>query len=127
MSTDMRIQGCLKKASTKSTTIEKAQASSLGTSKLLLVVEDLHVVEGTWDLHVEVVGIRGLLLLDASRLIAGTECIENKGGNKSKGEYLAYSARLKPKHSMNYAFVSKWKERLYSGLHDRSTTVRGKT
>ena len=72
------------------------------------------------------VGIGDLLLLDASRMIAGTGYIENKGGNKSKGEYLAYLPRFKPKHSKHYAFVSKWKERLYSGLHDRSTRVRGK-
>ena len=41
---------CLKKASTKSTTIEKAQASCLGTSELLLAIGDLDVVEGTGDL-----------------------------------------------------------------------------
>ena len=57
LSTDARIQGCLKKASTKSTTIEKAQTSCLGTSKLLLVVGELHVA---------MVSIRDLLLLDAS-------------------------------------------------------------
>jgi hypothetical protein len=57
---------CLKKASTKSTTIEKAQASCLGTSELLLVIGDLDVVEGTGDLHVAVVAIGDLLLLDAS-------------------------------------------------------------
>ena len=54
---------CLKKAITKTTTIEKAQASCLGTSKLLLVIGDLHVVEGIGDLHVAVVGIGDLLLL----------------------------------------------------------------
>ena len=50
---------CLKKASTKSTTIEKAQASCLGTSELLLVlvIGDLDVEEGTGDLHVAVVVI----------------------------------------------------------------------
>ena len=63
---------CLKKASTITTTNEKAQASFLGTSELLLVVEDLHVVEGIGDLHVAVVGIGDLLLLNASCLIAAT-------------------------------------------------------
>ena len=57
---------CLKKASTKSTTIEKAQASCLGTSELLLAIGDLDVVVSTGDLHVAVVAIRDLLLLDAS-------------------------------------------------------------
>ena len=48
---------CLKKASTNiDNSIEKAQASCLGTSELLLVVGDLDVVVGSGD----------LLLLDSS-------------------------------------------------------------
>ena len=45
--------------------IEKAQASCLGSSKLLLVVGDLRIVEGIRYLHVAVVGIGDLLLLDS--------------------------------------------------------------
>ena len=42
---------CLKKASTiNNNSIEKAQASCLGTSELLLVVGDLDVVVGSEDL-----------------------------------------------------------------------------
>ena len=37
----------------------------MGTSKLLLVVGDLHVVESIKDLHVAVVGIGDILLLDS--------------------------------------------------------------
>ena len=49
---------CLKNASTnRDNSIEKAQASCLGTSELLMVVGDLHVV---------VSSIGDLLLLDSS-------------------------------------------------------------
>ena len=57
---------------------------------------------------------------------AAADQAKQKGEGKSKGEYLAYSARLKPKHSKQYAIVSKWMKRLYSELFDRSTRVRGK-
>ena len=50
LSTGMRIQGCLKKASSKNNNDRKGEASCLGSSKLLLVL-----VIG--DLHVAVVGI----------------------------------------------------------------------
>ena len=48
------------------TMIEKAQASCLGTSELLLAIGGLHLVVSTRDLHVAVVDIGYLLLLDAS-------------------------------------------------------------
>ena len=49
---------CLKKASTnRDNSIEKAQASCVGTSELLLVIGDLDVVVGS---------IGDLLLLDSS-------------------------------------------------------------
>ena len=51
---------CLKKASTNdNNSIEKAQASCLGTSKLLLVIGGLDVVVGS-------IGDLLLLLLDSS-------------------------------------------------------------
>ena len=50
MSTDTRIHGCLKKASTKTNNDQKGEASYLGTSKLLLVEGELHVVDGIGDL-----------------------------------------------------------------------------
>ena len=80
---------------------------------------------GIWDIHIMVVGIGDLLLLDASRLIAETVYTKQKREGESKGEYLAYSARLQPRLLSIYALVSKWMKRLYSGLYDRSTRVRG--
>ena len=44
----------------------KGEASRLGTSKLLLVEGELHVIEGTGNLHVVVVGIGDLLLLGSN-------------------------------------------------------------
>src|SRR4051812_8091671 len=98
----------LKKARTKNNNDRKGEASCLGTSKLLLVVGDLHVIEGIGDLHVAVVGIGDLhiavvgigdlhvavvdigdlLLLDALRLIVEIVCTKPKGKEESKGEYL---------------------------------------
>jgi len=88
---------CLKKASTNiDNSIEKAQASCLGTSELLLVVRDLHVV---------VDSIGDLLLLDS---IVWPQ--------QSKCEYLTYSRDLHPGILSIYALVSNGKGRLYSGL-----------
>ena len=60
----------------------KGEASCLGTSKLLLVEGELHVVEGTMDLHVVVVGIGDLLLLDskAPTSTAAADQAKHKGG-----------------------------------------------
>ena len=66
MSTDTRIQGCLKKASTKLNNDRKGEASCLGTSKLLLVEGELHIVDGIGGLQVVVVGIGDLLLLGSN-------------------------------------------------------------
>ena len=69
MSTDTRIQGCLKKASTN-TTRSKGEASCLGTAKVLLVNGELDVVEDTGD----------LLLLDSNVDYSG------RSGKTIKGE-----------------------------------------
>ena len=69
-------------ASTKSTTIEKAQASCLGTSELLLVKRGLDVVEGIGDLHVAVVDIGDLLLLDSNVGCSGRSGKTIKGKRK---------------------------------------------
>ena len=53
----------------------------MGTSKLLQVEGELHVVEGTGDLHVAVVGIGDLLLLGSNVDCSGRsgkEIKENK-------------------------------------------------
>src|ERR1041385_5370417 len=110
MSTDTRIQGCLKKASTKSTLDRKGKASYLGTSKLLLVKGELDVVEGIGDLHVAVVGIGDLLLLVSNVDCSGRSGKTIKGENKA-GEYLAYPRVLRLLLSI-YAFVSNGKGRL---------------
>ena len=65
LSTDTRIQGCLKSSINNNNTIEK-EASFLGTSKLLLANGEPDVVEGIGDLHVAVVGIRNLLPLGSN-------------------------------------------------------------
>ena len=61
----------------------KDEASCLGTSKLLLVEGEFHVLEGIGDLHVAVVGIGDLLLLD-SNVTAAADQAKHKGGNKPR-------------------------------------------
>ena len=78
------MQGCLKKASTNNNNDRKGEASCLGTSKLLLIVEDLHVVEDTRDLHVAVDGIGDLLLLDSKA--PTSDCSNRSGIQKTKEE-----------------------------------------
>ena len=94
--------------------IETGEASCLGTAKLLLVNGELDVVVGfCWD----------LLILGSNVDCSGRSGKTIKGENKA-GEYLVYSRVLCPA-TKQYAIVSKWKGRLYSGLQDRNTRVRG--
>src|ERR1041385_7117303 len=113
MSTDTRIQGCLKKASTNINNDRKGEASCLGTSKLLLVKGELDVVEGIGDLHVAMADIGDLLLLGSNVDCSGRSGKTIKGENKA-GEYLAYPRVLRPLLSIMHCI--KWKgEAVYSG------------
>ena len=87
----------------------KGEASCLGTSELLLVVGDLHVVVDT----------SGVLLLLGSNVWLQQPCIENKDRKARVGEYLSYSRDLRPGILSIYAIVSNGKGRLYSGLNCR--------
>ena len=80
----MRIQGCIKKASENNNNDRKGEASCLGTSKLLPVEGELHVVEDTRDLHVAVVGIGDLLFLDSKA--PTSDCSNRSGIQKKNGE-----------------------------------------
>ena len=73
---------CLKKASTNQYSIEKAQASCLGTSKLLLDERGLDVEEGIGDLLIAVVAV-GDLLLQGSVVDRSGRSGKAKRGNKA--------------------------------------------
>src|SRR3954462_6594572 len=97
----MRIQGCLKKASTNNNNDRKGEASCLGTSKLLLVDGELDVIVGASG---------GLLLLGSNVYCSGRSGKTKR--EKSKGENLAYP-RVCHTLLSNYAFVSNGMGRLY--------------
>src|SRR3954469_8670009 len=83
LSTNTRIQGCLKKASTN-TTRSKRRGLLPGTSKLTLVEGELHVVEGIGDLHVAVLGIGDLLVLGSNVDCSSRSSKTIKGENKAR-------------------------------------------
>ena len=63
---DPRQQGYLKKASTKTTTIEKVRPPAWQPPNYSWSKGELDVVDGIGDLHVAVVGIGDLLLLGSN-------------------------------------------------------------
>src|SRR3954466_1669015 len=94
MSTDTRKQGCLKKASTKINTIEKARPPAWEPPNYSWSKGELDVVEGIGGLHVAVVVIGDLLLLGSNVDYSGRSSKTVK--EIKAGEYLVYPRVLRP-------------------------------
>src|SRR3954467_8997257 len=94
--------------------IEIGEASCLGTAKLLLVNGKLDIVVGScWN----------LLLLGSNVDCSDRSGKTIKGGNKAS-EYLVYPESYVQLLRI-YVVVSNGKGRLYRGLQDRNTRIRG--
>src|ERR1043165_3529741 len=113
MSTDTRIQGCLKKASTKINNDRKGEASCLGTSKLLLVKGGTR--RRTRHRGSSCCGgrHRGSSAPGLQRRLQ-RPIRQNSKGNKSS-EYLAYPRVLRPATKLICMYQMEM-GRLYSGL-----------
>src|SRR3954466_13393536 len=94
MSTDTRKQGCLKKASTKINTIEKARPPAWEPPNYSWSKGGLDVVDDIGGLQVAVVGVGDLLLLGSN-----VDCSGRSGKTVKEikaGEYLVYPRVLRP-------------------------------
>ena len=123
LSTDTRIQGCLKKASTKINNDRKARPPAWEPPNYSWPKGELDVVDGIGGLHVAVVIIGVLLLLGSNVDCRGRSGKTEKGENKA-GEYLIYPRVLRPATKLLCMYQME-RGRLYSGLQDRNTRVRG--
>src|SRR3954466_8812214 len=123
MSTDTRKQGCLKKASTKINTIEKARPPAWEPPNYSWSKGELHAVDDIGDLQVAVVGVGDLLLLGSN-----VDCSGRSGKTVKEikaGEYLVYPRVLRLASKLICMYQMEM-GRLYSGLQDRGTRIRGK-
>src|SRR3954466_11349545 len=93
MSTDTRKQGCLKKASTKINTIEKARPPAWEPPNYSWSKGELDIVDGIGDLHLGG-RCRGSPAPGLQRRLQ-RPIRQNSKGNKS-GEYLVYPRVLCP-------------------------------
>src|SRR3954465_7223068 len=122
LSTDTRIQGCLKKASTKINNDRKARPPAWEPPNYSWSKGELDVVEGIGGLHVAVVGVGDLLLL-----VSNVDCSSRSGKTVKEikaCECLVYPRVLRPATKLLCMYQME-RGRLYSGLQDRNTRLRG--